>query len=157
MLLLGMNDTRASVKYQNNGEHAEYWAERGLIHFYNFADVNHEGKPKYGTVSIKDMAERLKGLNDMIGNSRRPDGGYHMPDEVNKLMTFIEQMIQLCKIAKSQGDPTNVRAVAQRADEAMKRVASQAIALGTQTYTGHKGTIYTSPPPAALPNPKYSF
>ncbi len=155
MLLLG-TDHQTHVKYQNNGENAEYWAERGLIHFYNFADVNAEGKPRYGTVSIRDMADRLKGLNDMIGNSKRPDGGYHMPDEVNKLKTFIEQMIVLCRVAQSQGDPTNVRAVHQRADEAMKRVQSQAIALGTATYTGHKGTIYTSPPPAVLPS-RYTF
>lgn len=155
MLLLGTDTARYTVKYKNDGEDAEYWTERGLIHYYDYTRVK-DGRPAYGTCSIRDMADRLRALNDMVGNSKRVDGGYHMPDEVNKLQTFLEQMVHLCKVAQQHGDPTNVRASAQRAEEAMKKVASQAIALGTQTYTGHKGTIYTSPPPKALPG-QYSF
>ena len=90
-----------------------YWAERGLIHF-------EEKDGNYGTLSIKQCLERLKGLNDMVGRSKakaKTREFHWYADEVQQYQNYVDDMIELCKKAKEQGDPTDENAQKQIAHD----------------------------------------
>ena len=84
-----------------------WWAEGGLVHCED--KTGH-----FTTIPVRDVLQRLKALNDMIGTSRaHPDGiaGHH--DAMVDHLGYIEQMIGLCQRAQSQGRPDDPKAVAQ--------------------------------------------
>jgi hypothetical protein len=90
------HDTRGVVYFKGY----RWWAERGLIHMEN------KDTGEYKTFSVKTCLERLRGLNDMVGNSKQNDG-FHMPDEVNEHQRFVDAMLPICQMAREQGMPTD--------------------------------------------------
>ena len=96
--LLGTNDV------VNLGP-LKYWAERGLIHCEDARDSSYE------TIDTKEVLERVKALNDMIGNTKRKVPGLMHADEVRRHQNFIDDMVKLCRRAKEQGSPDNPDAV----------------------------------------------
>ena len=87
----------------------KWWAERGLIHWEKL-----DGS--YGTVSVKETLERLKGLNELVGD-RRFGKGFNTGSEVRATRNYVDRMVEICKQAQIQGtpdDPTAVRDLRRR-------------------------------------------
>ena len=74
----------------------EFWAERGLIHMFDFR--NNALEPDYTKITVRDMLLRARAINDSIGRVK-------FADERNELHTLVENMIAACKDAKRQGRP----------------------------------------------------
>jgi len=83
-----------------------YWAERGLI---RYEDARDNG---YGVASVRDFLERIRGINDMLGNSRHQvtRSGEFVRSEFDRLMRFVEEASVLCRIAQEQGMPSDATA-----------------------------------------------
>ncbi len=98
-------------------ERQRWWADRGLIHMEDASDNS------YDTISVKDFLLRLKGLNDMIGNSRKSMKDAKMMDaeELTRVQRFVEQGCDLADKAKEQGMPTDASA---RRDLVRRRATS---------------------------------
>lgn len=81
-----------------------YWAEKGLIRASWFDDdLNTE---RYETFTVKTILERLQAINDMVKNSRASDPNY-LPGEMDKLQTFVDEMVELVRLCREQGTPDN--------------------------------------------------
>lgn len=81
-----------------------WWAERGLIHVENASTGD------YKTLTVKTCLIHLRGLHDMVGNSRQDDG-FHSPEEVAEHQRYIDAMIGVCQRAREQGMPSDDSAV----------------------------------------------
>lgn len=99
-----------------------WWAENGLIHMEN------KDTGEYKTMSIKTALARMKGLSEMVGNFRTGKG-YHRADELQAVMTYLEDMIGVCQQAQRQGDPTDVKAFKQTYEEAKARAKSRMVVI----------------------------
>lgn len=110
-----------------NAHTFRWWAERGLIRWED--QITGEN----GTQSVAVTLERMKGLNDMIGNSRT-DKGYNRPDEVREYQNYIDAMLELCKKAHRQGMPDDPKHSAQiRAEVQAKRQSRMVVMPGFNT------------------------
>lgn len=79
-----------------------YWAERGMIRASWHDDaLNME---QYDSFTVYVILERIQAINDMVKNSRASDPNY-LPQEMDKLQRFVEEMIELVRIAREQGTP----------------------------------------------------
>lgn len=82
-----------------------WWADRGLIHLEDASDNS------YNTYTVKQFLERLKGLNDMLGNSREElKAGMMGAEEIDRHQRFIEKSVELAEKAKIQGMPSDASA-----------------------------------------------
>ena len=79
-----------------------YWAERGLIHASWFDDAMQV--EQYEAFTVRTILERLQAVNDMVKNSRASDPNY-LPGEMDKLQRYVEEMLELVRIAREQGTP----------------------------------------------------
>lgn len=95
------------AKYKNP---VRWWAERGRIHWEQIH------VDKYGSISIRQCLIRLQAIQDMIKNSRK-GRSYMRPDEITIYQNYIDEMLELCKKAKAQGDTEDPRAMKQKADD----------------------------------------
>lgn len=95
-----------------------WWAEGGLIHFEDDGAIL--SKDRRGSMTVRTCLERLKGLNDMIGNSRTGKGP-HRPDEMTAYREFIDGIITLCQKAKLQGCPDDPRNEKQLREQSRSR------------------------------------
>lgn len=75
-----------------------YWAQGGLVHWED------QVTSEYGTLTVANALERVKAINQMIGNSRKGQG-YQRPDECQKYQNFVADMLQLMARAREQGMP----------------------------------------------------
>jgi hypothetical protein len=77
------------------------WAERGLIHI---EDVE---KNDYRSISVHTALHRVKGIADMLQNSRASmmASGFMDSHTFDRNMRMIEQMIEICRVAQEQGMP----------------------------------------------------
>lgn len=85
------------------------WPERGLVHMEDARDNSYE------TLSVKDALLRVKGISDMVKNSlarERTKNGAFYSDEIRKYQQFVDDMVQVCKIAQEQGSPDDPTAKA---------------------------------------------
>jgi len=87
-------------------EGGRYWAENGLI-----KHVKVDGD--YKVLQVRDVLERLKGINDLYGR-KSMDKGFHTADEVDRVQRFICEMTELVRKAREQGMPTDPSAVRDR-------------------------------------------
>lgn len=111
-ILLGQNHNVVYFGPRSNPKAVRWWAERGLLHWEDSRDNS------YASVSIKEFLERLRGINDMISNGRRKGNeGFMHADEIKRHQDFIEEAIELVRIAKEQGDPDDVRVRKHKAEE----------------------------------------
>jgi hypothetical protein len=102
--LLGQEHNVGCFGPRSNPKAVRWWAERGQLHWEDSRDNG------YASVGIREFLERLKGINDMISNGKRKDNENFMhADELQRHQRFIEDSVELVRIAKEQGDPDDVR------------------------------------------------
>lgn len=84
-----------------------WWADRGLIHV-------EDGENTYDTLTVKEFLLRVKGINDMLGNSRKATKDSKLMDagEIDRHQKFIDQACELAKKAQEQGMPSDKTAIA---------------------------------------------
>jgi hypothetical protein len=84
----------------------KYWAERGLIHH---EDTN---TGEYQTLNVRSFLHRVQALSDMLGNAPATMAGdrFAHQDEVKRQMRFVELAIDLARLAKHQGMPSDADA-----------------------------------------------
>jgi len=77
------------------------WPERGLIHIEDTRDG------RYDVISVRTALERINAISDMLSNSRRELKEYNVMtlQEYDRHLRFVEEMIEICRIAKEQGMP----------------------------------------------------
>jgi hypothetical protein len=95
--------------------HLLIWPERGLIR------VLDERTGEKETITVHTTGQRLRGLSDMVKNSRRKreKGSFDQFDDQNidRIQRMIEDVIETCSKAKVQGmpsDPSARRDLARR-------------------------------------------
>jgi uncharacterized UPF0160 family protein len=78
-----------------------FWAERGLVHVEDARDNS------YKTFSARSGLERLRALNDMLKNSNREAHTHDQFDRANveRVMRMVEDMLEVCRRAQTQGEP----------------------------------------------------
>ena len=114
-ILLGQQHNVVFFGPRSNPKAVRWWAERGQLHWEDSRDNS------YAAVGIKEFLERLRGINDMISNGKRKDNeGFMHADEIKRHQDFIEEAIELVRIAKEQGDPDGVRVRKHKAQELKK-------------------------------------
>jgi hypothetical protein len=101
----------------------EWWAEGGLIHWRDLVTNDN------GTLTVIDTLERLRGLNDMVGNSRTGKGASR-PDEMMIFRSYIDEMIGVCKLAKEQGMPDDPKHIKQKVQEMKSKRTSRLVLSG---------------------------
>lgn len=96
------------------------WPENGMIKIEDSRDGS------YKAITIKEALERARALNDMIRNSldrgRTQDSMFYA-DELDSIQRLVEDVIDMCRIAKSQGDPTDANVVRDKIDSFIRPVA----------------------------------
>jgi len=85
---------------RDNPRCQRWWADRGLIHVEDARDNTYESMP------VRTFLHRLKAVNDMIGNSKTSlaKEGFAHKDELDRQQRFVEDALELSKIAKEQGE-----------------------------------------------------
>lgn len=82
-----------------------WWAERGLIHYEDSRTSGYDSMP------VRTFLERLKAVNDMLSNgATKENEKLATPDEIVRHTRFIEEGIELARLAKEQGEPSNADA-----------------------------------------------
>jgi len=68
----------------------------------------------YESMPVRTFLHRLKAINDMVGNSKTElaADGYAHKDELDRQQHFIEEALELSKIAKAQGEAGSKDAIA---------------------------------------------
>ena len=113
--LLGQDHNVVYFGPRSNPKAVRWWAERGQLHWEDERDNS------YASVGIKEFLERLKGINDMISNGKKKDNeGFMHSDEVERHQRFIEEALELVRIAKDQGDPDGIKVRKVKAEELKK-------------------------------------
>lgn len=82
-----------------------WWAENGLIRYED------SRTSAYDVMSVRTFLERLRAVNDMLsnGNTKEATQMIHR-DELERHMRFVEDGLELARIAKEQGEPSNADA-----------------------------------------------
>jgi hypothetical protein len=113
--LLGQDHNVVYFGPRSNPKAVRWWAERGQLHWEDERDNS------YAAVGIKEFLERLKGINDMLSNGKKKENeGFMHGDEVERHQRFIEEALELVRIAKEQGDPDDIRVRKVKAQELKK-------------------------------------
>ena len=105
----------------------KWWAEGGLIHWENLDCGRY--KQRFGSMTVVECLDRLRGHNDMIGNNRT-NKGWNFPDEMQKFRAYIDGMIELCKKAKQQGMPDDANHSRQMVAEIKEKRKSRMVVPG---------------------------
>lgn len=114
MLFVGANASTGRVcKYG----HLTMWAEHGFIRIID-SNPKTDSSQRYTTVAVRSALHRIKGISDMIKNTRRAKHSHDQYDsaklEVDRRM--VEEMTEICRLAQIQGtpdDPSAARALAR--------------------------------------------
>ncbi len=125
-LILGLNNNIVYFGPRDNPKCQRWWAERGLIHMEDARDNS------YITLNIREFLERLQGVNDMIGNSKTAavNDGFAHSDEIGRQQKFIEEAVELVKVAKEQGEAGSKDAV----KDAKRRRSKTIVMPGSTTF-----------------------
>lgn len=89
--------------------HLRMWAERGLIH------IEDSRNSEYKVVSVRVMLQRMKGIQDMITNSKPSQRQTHSNDQFDRAWIeenqgMLEAMVEVVKKAQVQGMPSDASA-----------------------------------------------
>jgi hypothetical protein len=110
--------SRSMVKYKG----IKWWAEKGMICSEDDRPGDLRDKQNragaYKMHTVRDILRRLRAINDMIGNSRKNNA--YRPDEINAERDYVDNMVELCKVAQAQGRPELTKARAQIREESRK-------------------------------------
>ena len=92
---------------RSNPKCQRWWADHGLIHVEDSRDNT------YDTLGVREFLHRLNAINDMVGNSKATmaSEGFAHQDEIERQQRFIEDAVELVRLAKEQGEPGNPDAV----------------------------------------------
>ncbi len=113
--LLGQDHNVVFFGPRSNPKAVRWWAERGQLHWEDERDNS------YAAVGIKEFLERLKGINDMLSNGKKKDNeGFMHSDEIDRHQRFIEESLELVRLAKEQGDPDDIKVRKVKAQELKK-------------------------------------
>ena len=125
-IILGTDHNVVYFGPRDNPRCQRWWADRGLIHVEDARDNS------YDTLNIREFLERLKAVNDMIGNSKSTlaNDGFAHEDEIGRQMRFVEDAVELVKIAKEQGEAGSKDAI----KEANRRRAKTIVMPGSVTF-----------------------
>jgi hypothetical protein len=87
--------------------HLRLWAERGLVHIEDARDNS------YSSVAVREMLYRLRGLNDMLKNSKQQlkKNGFADAERYKGLQDLVEALAAVCEKAQEQGMPSDASAV----------------------------------------------
>ena len=96
MYLLGTHDVLRHGRLR-------VWAERGLIR------IEDERDNSFTTISVKECAERVDALNDMLKNTSPEERKAHAPT-VLELQRVIDGYIDVMRKAQEQGMPEDASA-----------------------------------------------
>jgi len=125
-VILGVDHNVVYFGPRDNPKCQRWWAERGLIHLEDSRDNG------YVTLNIREFLERLKAINDMIGNSKAAaaNDGFAHKDEIGRQQRFIEDAVGLVKLAKEQGEAGSDDAV----KDSKRRRAKTVVMPGSTTF-----------------------
>jgi hypothetical protein len=85
---------------QSDPRAVRWWAEGGMLRYED------SRTDAYGVISIKEFLLRLQAISELLSRGRRSENeGFLHPEEVERQMRFIEDAVDLVKLAKEQGDP----------------------------------------------------
>lgn len=89
--------------------HLRMWAERGLIH------IEDARNGEYKSVSVRVMLHRMKGIQDMITNSKPSQRQAHSHDQFDRAWLaenqgMLEAMVEVVRRAQEQGMPSDASA-----------------------------------------------
>lgn len=76
--------------------HLEFWAERGLVHLFDFRGNPYQ--PEYKEVSVREMLQRARAIN-------RQAARIQWVDERIEHERLVADVIACCKEAQRQGRP----------------------------------------------------
>lgn len=117
---LGSGSARGNVTATIDG--TTYWAERGLVHFVvdgKIAETLGPDEPRRGTLPVRDALVRLRVIN--LYCSSAVESPFQDKQQLQARRKFVEDMIQVCKLAREQGEPWNPDAI-KEAQRRKKRV-----------------------------------
>lgn len=89
--------------------HLRMWAERGLIHIEDAKDNS------YNIVSVRTMLHRMRGIQDMLKNSKPGTRQAHSHDQMDRKwveenQNMLDAMVEVVRKAQIQGMPTDASA-----------------------------------------------
>ena len=86
---------------RSNPKCQRWWAHHGLIHVEDSRDNT------YDTLGVREFLHRLNAVNDMVGKSKATlaNEGFAHQDEIERQQRFIEESVELVRLAREQGDP----------------------------------------------------
>lgn len=89
--------------------HLRMWAERGLIHIEDAKDNS------YVVVSVRTMLHRMRGIQDMLKNSKTGTRQAHSHDQLDRSwveenQNMLDAMVEVVRKAQIQGMPTDASA-----------------------------------------------
>jgi hypothetical protein len=99
-----------------------YWADGGLV----CAEDQETGE--FWTTTVKETLERIKAINDMVGNSRTGKGAQR-PDEMKEYARFVDEMITICENARAQGMPDDVKHAKQIVKDVVAKRQSRMVVM----------------------------
>ncbi len=106
--------------FKPRADRIKYWADGGLVHMEN------QVTGEYLTMTVFKAALHLKGINDMVGNSRSGKG-WNTPGEMMAYRNFVDQMIELMQKARQQGMPDDVNHARQKLDALKAKRSSRVV------------------------------
>jgi hypothetical protein len=103
-----------------------WWAEGGLIHWevVNPTIKLLDERKNRGTQTVRDTLERMKSLSEMLGNGRNQPGYTEYSDEILEQRQYLDDMLELCRLAKSQGMPDSAKHQEQMRRDGRSRVVT---------------------------------
>lgn len=89
--------------------HLRMWAERGLIHIEDAKDNS------YNIVSVRTMLHRMRGIQDMLKNSKPGTRQAHSHDQMDRKwveenQNMLDAMVEVVRKTQIQGMPTDASA-----------------------------------------------
>lgn len=127
MYILGQNKV-VVYREPKKGWEMRYWAENGLIKCEDSRD-----NTVTTFISMREVLVRLNSVNEMLGRST--DQGIEVdPQERGRLMRFVEQMIELVRHAREQGNPRDLHKVQNRGKHDVPELPKQTRVLIPHNY-----------------------
>lgn len=108
----------------------EFWAERGMIHIIDerFPPANDR------SYTVKTVRDFLLGMNAFSDELRRRKFKY--ADERNEYIKLLDDGVQACRDAKTQGRPDDPAAIAQIVRDRRKSMLYSSLPAGMRTDGG---------------------
>lgn len=84
-----------------------WWAERGFVHCEHPTEGHHQYR-------VREILMRANALSEMLGKSTEKDL-IRYSDLRKEIQDFLDDIVEVCRIAREQGDPEDPDAIKDRA------------------------------------------